>query len=260
MHDLELASWSDLKRRVDSIAKSLEQIYQVQLRTRSQEISLENLYPTEDFLENDKLALVLKKTVEENYNVPITAVNRLGDNFILDGHHRAFILKKLLRTTINACVLEFPEGKLYREVPKRPLESLRIEEVCPIEDPILRTWQRILSVVKHYEAIYDTPFRLRETSVNVEDLVPTQTRVAKTQIESIKGALVPIVCVYQREKYYIVDGHARSLRAKELCLKSIKAMVLTPPQQIDFGIARTADEWGLRSLEDVAVIEYFPHI
>jgi hypothetical protein len=259
MRNIELESWNDLKRRVDSITKSLELIYQVQLHAYPQVISLERVYPTEDFLENDKLALVFKKIVEEGYDVPITTVNRLGDHFILDGHHRAFIRKKLVHTTINAYVLKFPEGKFYRDVPKRALDDLRIEEVCPIEDPILKTWQRILSIVKHYEAIYNMPFRLHETNVNLEDLVPTQTRVERAQIEAITKVQVPIVCVHQKEKYYVVDGHARSLRAKELHLKSIKAMVLMPPQKIEFGIVKTTDETGLRSFEDVTIIEYFSH-
>ena len=115
-------------------------------------------------------------------------------------------------------------------------------------------------MVKHYEAIYNMPFCLHETNINLEDLIPTQPRVEKTRIETITKVQVPIVCVYQKEKYYVVDGHARSLRAKELHIKSIRAMILTPPQKMVFGIARAADELGLRSLEDVAIIDYFSHI
>jgi len=95
--------------------------------------------PPKTFWKTINSHLSSKKTVDEGYDVSITTANRLGDNFILDGHHRAFIRKKLMYTTISACVLKFSEGKLYRDVPKRPLESLRIEEVCPIEDPVLRT-------------------------------------------------------------------------------------------------------------------------
>ncbi|MDH5788083.1 MAG: hypothetical protein OEZ40_07325, partial [Candidatus Bathyarchaeota archaeon] len=212
MREIELANWKDLSNRVDGIVKSFETIYKVKLRVDLEEIPLERLYPTEDFLENDKLALVFKKIVKENYDVPITVVNSGEDYFVLDGHHRAFIRKKLMHRTIKAHVLSFPEGKTYREILRLPLEDLRIKDVSPIEDPILKAWQRILFVVEHYEAIYNVPFYLSKEHVNLKDLIPTQSHVGKTQIDSIKKLLVPIVCIRGGGKYYILDGHARSLR------------------------------------------------
>lgn len=255
MREIELASWKDLSRRVDSIVKSLELIYEVKLRVDVEEIPLERVYPTEDFLENDKLALVFRKTVEENYDVPITVVSSGKDYFVLDGHHRAFIRKKLMYATIEAHVLRFPEGKTYRDVPRRPLEDLRIKDVSRIEDLILKAWQRILFVVEHYEAIYNMPFHLGREQVNLEDLVPTQSHVGRTQIAAIRQLLVPIVCIHEGEKYYILDGHARSLRARELGLDSIEAMILLPTVKISFGIVKTAEAMGLRRLQDVKIME-----
>lgn len=255
MREVELANWQDLQRRVGNIVRSLEIVYGASLHVDLEEIPLGRLYPTEDFLENDKLALVFRKTVEENYDVPITAVESGGDYFVLDGHHRAFIRKKLMRQTMMAHVLRFPEGTRYREVPKRPLEGLRIKDVSPIEDPILKTWQRILFVVEHYEAIYHIPFYLRKESVNLKDLVPTQSHVGKAQIDGIKVVLVPIVCIHYGDKYYILDGHARSLRNRELGLNSIDAMILFSNVRIDFGIVKTAEDTGLYRLEDVKITE-----
>jgi len=60
-------------------------IYQVKLRVDVQEIRLERVYPTKDFLENDKIASVFKKTVEENYDVPITVVKSSNDFLSLTG-------------------------------------------------------------------------------------------------------------------------------------------------------------------------------
>jgi hypothetical protein len=239
MREIELATWQSVPKRVDNIARSLEIIYSVKLHVDFEEIPLEQLYPTEDFLENDKLALVLMKVVKEGYDVPIIAVKRGMDYFVLDGHHRSFIYKKLMNKTIKAYVLEFPEGSSYRDVFKRPFEDLRIKEVTSIEDPILKAWQRILFVVEHYEAIYNIPFYLREEQVKLKDLVPTQSHVGKAQVDSIKKLLVPIVCVHQEGKYYILDGHARSLRAKQLGLDSIDAMIMIATVQISFGIVKT---------------------
>lgn len=253
MREVELASWKDLQRRVDSIVRSLEIIYQVKLSVDCEEIPLERLFPTEEFLENDKLALVFQKVVDENYDVPITVVNSDEDYFVLDGHHRAFIRKKLMFRTIEAYVLKFPEGSSYREVPKRPLEDLRIKDVSSVEDSILRTWQRILFVVEHYEAIYNMPFYLKREKVPLKDLVPTQSHVGRAQVDAITELLVPIVCIRDGAKYYILDGHARSIRAKELGLSSIEAVILQPTVEMDFGIVKTAEAMELRQLEDVKI-------
>jgi IMP dehydrogenase len=255
MREIELASWKDLSKRVDGIVKSLEIIYQVKLSVDLEEIPLERVYPTEDFLENDKLALVFKKTVEENYDVPITVVNSGRDYFVLDGHHRAFICKKLMYKTIKAHVLRFPEGKTYREISRHPLEDLRIKDISPIEDPILKAWQRILFVAEHYEAIYNLPFYLSREKIDLKDLVPTQSQVGRTQIDAITKVLVPIVCIRYGRKCYVLDGHARSLRAKELGLDSIEAMILLSKTKINFGIVKTAEDMGLSKLEDVKVMD-----
>jgi hypothetical protein len=253
MRELELANWWDISRRVNNILRSLEIIYQVKLDVDVEEIPLDHLYPTEDFLENDKAAFVFMKIVRENYDVPIIVVRNDSDYFVLDGHHRSFVRKKLMCETIKAYVLSFPEGTKYREVLKVPLENLRIKDVGTIEDPILKAWQRTLFVLEHYEAIYNIQFLLKREEVKLGDLVPTQSNVGKAQVDAIKTLIVPIVCVQQGGKYYILDGHARSLRAKELNLESIEAMVLLPTSHIDFGIVKTAQTMNLNQLEDVKI-------
>lgn len=255
MREIELASSRDISKRVDSIVRSLEIIYQVRLRVDLEEITLERTYPTEDFQESDKLALVFRKIVEENYDVPIIVVNSGNDYFILDGHHRAFIHRKLMHKTIKAYVLRFPKGKTYREISKQPLENLRVKDISPLKDPVLKTWQRILSVVEHYETLYNVPFFMSKERVDLKNLVPTRSQVAKTQIEGIKNVTVPIVCIRHGNRYYILDGHARSLRAKELGLDSIDAMILLPIAKVDFGIVKTVEAMNLRQLEDVKVME-----
>lgn len=255
MREIELADWKNVDRRVDSIVKSLEIIYETKIDREKREICLEHLFPTEDFLENDKLALVFMKIIREDYGVPIIVAERHDDYFILDGHHRAFVRKKLRHRTIKANVLRFPAGKPYREVDKNPLEGLRIKDVSPIEDPILKAWQRILFVVEHYEAIYHMPFYLKREYVLLQDIVPTQSLVARRQMEAIKKLLVPIVCIHEAGKCYILDGHARSLRARELGLDSIEAMIMLPAKEMNFGIVRTAAEMNLKRLEDIRIIE-----
>jgi len=198
MREVVLASLEDAPRRVESIKRSFEIIYGVKLEVDLEEVALDRVFPTEEFLENDKLALVFMKVITEDYGVPIITVKRDGDYFVVDGHHRAFIFKKLLKKTTRAYVLRFPDDKKFRVVPKRSLETLPIKDVGDIEDPILKAWQRTLGILKHYEAIYNVPFYLEQEQVYLEDLVPTQPQVGKKQMEAIKELLVPIVCIRAR--------------------------------------------------------------
>ena len=254
MRKIELASLEDVPDRVDSVKCSLEIIYGVKLGVALEDVPIARLFPTEDFLENDKLGLVLMKVVTEGYSVPIIAVRRGENFFVLDGHHRSYVSRKLLRKSIKANVLSFPDGACYRDVVKRSLDDLPIKEVAEIDDTIVRAWQRTLSILKHYEAMYTIPFFMSAERVFLKDLVATQAYVGRTQVEAIKKLLVPIVCVEYRERFYILDGHARAYKAKQMGLKWIRATVLMPAAPIDFGIVKTAEELDLRNL-DLEVID-----
>jgi len=214
MRKIELATWKDVPRRLASLRKTLEIIYEVKLGTDLKDVPIDRLHPTESFLEKDKLAVVFMKVLTEDYHVPIIAVKRMGDFFVLDGHHRSFISKKLMKKTVKAYVLKFPENKSYRAVAKRSLEDLPIKDVGVIDDPLMKTWGQILTILKYYEALYAISFYLRKEEVHLEDLVPTQSQIRRERVDSIKELLVPVACVKYECRFYILDGHARSLRAK----------------------------------------------
>jgi hypothetical protein len=73
---IELSTWENLPQKVDGLKRSLEIIYEAKLTSSSQNVPMTNLFPTEDFLENDKMALVFKKIVAEAYDVPIVAAKK----------------------------------------------------------------------------------------------------------------------------------------------------------------------------------------
>jgi len=138
MRRIELLTLEDLPLRIENIKKSLEEIYGVELSVEFENVSLDRLYPTEEFLEKDKLALVFVKRIKEGYDIPIIAVKRGGDYFILDGHHRSFISKKMMKNAIRAYVLKFPKDRIYRDQPKNPLENLPIKDVAEIDNSLLK--------------------------------------------------------------------------------------------------------------------------
>ena len=255
MRNIELSTWESAPQKLQSLKRSLEIIYRVTLDTYSLDVPLENLYPTEDFLENDKLALVFMKIIEENYDVPIIAVEHENDYFILDGHHRAYISSKIQRKSMKSMVLRFPKKASYRHISKSSLESMPIKEVEVLRDPIVLGWSRILKILKQYEALYHMNFHMKREKILLEKLSPTEPELLQTQIDGIAKLCVPITCIKHEDKYYVLDGHARCLRAKQLGLRSIETIVLFPQIPVHFGIVKTAKEMRLSSLEDIHVIQ-----
>jgi len=160
-----------------------------------------------------------------------------------------------MRKTVKAYVLKFPKEKSYRAVPKRSLDHLPIRDIGVIDDLLVKMWRQILIILKYYESLYDISFYLREQQIHLKDLVPTQFQIRRERIDAIKELLVPIACVKYEGRFYIWDGHARSLRAKELGLKSIQAIILSPEEKIDFGIVKSVIEMKLESLEDIQIVE-----
>jgi hypothetical protein len=255
MRKIELTTWESMPKRLDSLKRSLEIIYEKKLTTYSYDIPVSRLFPTEDFLENDKLALVFMKTVSENYDVPIIAVEKPPDYFVLDGHHRSFIYVKLRKKTIKARILKFPQGSNYREVPKTSFEDLPVKEVSTIEDSILKAWARILNIMRQYEALYHIHFRMHKKDLVLEKIHPTQPEILKSQLEEIERILVPIACIEYKRMYYVLDGHARCIRARQLGLKFIPALILSPEVSVDYGIVKTAKEMKLDTLDDITICD-----
>ena len=253
MRQIELVDPKAIGERLGDIRVSLEEIYGVALPTEFVEIPTHRLYPTEAFLEKDKLALVFMKIIREGYNVPIIAISHRYSTFILDGHHRAYLFRKLDRDKIDTYVLRFPSDRPYRRIPKSNLEDLPIKEVVPIDDPIPKTWGQILTLLRYYEELYHVPFHLRAEEVALGLLVPTQPYVTRKQVDSIKELLVPITCIQVQDKFYILDGHARSFHAKEAGLNTIGCMVLQPQAKVEFGIVRNSRRMNLGTLQDLKI-------
>ena len=57
-----------------------------------------------------------------------------------------------------------------------------------------------------------------------------------------------------------MDGHHRAMAAMKLGLDSFKAIVLEPNNlDVKLGLEKTAEKWGLHTLDDVKIIEGSKH-
>lgn len=254
MRRIEVATEQTMLDDLDSITKSYEQLYDIQIHVSTQNVPTANLCPTEPFLEEDKLALIFKKIVEEDYN-PAVIVVRSGPLFyILDGHHRSYIRLKLAEPLIRAHVLLFPHHRPFRERERRRLGDMTAIRVSIIDDPILATWNETLTLLQYYEKLYGIPFTLREAYVPLNQLIPTQATINSSRFLGVRTVKVPITCLEVGDHYSILDGHARALAAKEYGQTSIHAIVLVPSRPTRFGIVATAEKMGLKTLEDIRVL------
>jgi IMP dehydrogenase len=100
--------------------------------------------------------------------------------------------------------------------------------------------------------------------VKVQDLVPTQSKIFADELqgrkyELEKGLAEPLIVIKKRDKTLLVDGHHRAVAARNLNLKEVDAYIITMDRDVPLGMERTAENVGLRSLNDIRILESSTH-
>ncbi|RLG74341.1 MAG: hypothetical protein DRO23_07095 [Thermoprotei archaeon] len=242
--------------RLGSVILSFERIYGVKLSYSTGFVNFSRLRATENLLELEKLAVVLKKTVYEKYNIPIITIKTENMDYIIDGHHRAYVKYLLNYKGISAYRIEFSDYMSRASYDIRGLRTIETGEELPEE---YTPWKAVVKLIEYYRKLYGGEVKLKKVRVSIDFLVPTQKYVEKNKLEKEYDVrhekIAPIVCLEYEGKYYILDGHIRSLKAKLQGEKEIDVLVLIPKVPVTPGVVRTCIISGLRSLNDVEVIE-----
>jgi CBS domain-containing protein len=124
---------------------------------------------------------------------------------------------------------------------------------------------KVMSVKTFLETQNGVRMKITSADVPIDQLLPSQKEIYMDeligrQFEIKRGLNEPLIVVKRHKGYLIVDGHHRALAAKRLGLKSFKAIILEPNDlDVTFGLEKTAEKWGLKSLDDVKVIEGSKH-
>lgn len=124
---------------------------------------------------------------------------------------------------------------------------------------------KVASVRSFLEQQNGIHMRVMTEDVPIEDLLPTQKEVFMDELigrqyELKRGLNEPLIVVKRNNGYLIVDGHHRAMAAKTMGAKSLKAIVMEPDHmETKLGLEKTAERWGLRSLDDVVIIEGSKH-
>ena len=124
---------------------------------------------------------------------------------------------------------------------------------------------KVMSVKNFLEQQNGVRTKVVNKDIPIDQIIPTQKEVymdelVGRQYELKRGLNEPLIVVERRNGYLLVDGHHRIMAAKKLGLKEFKAIVLIPNElDTKFGLEKTAERWGLHTLDDVAIIEGSKH-
>ncbi len=124
---------------------------------------------------------------------------------------------------------------------------------------------KVMSVKNFLEQQNSIRMRIVNDDVPVEQIIPTQKEVYMDELigrqyEIKRGLNEPLIVVKRRMGYLLVDGHHRVMAAKKMGVKTFKAIVLVPNDlEVSFGLEKTAQRWGLHTLDDVKIIEGSKH-
>ena len=124
---------------------------------------------------------------------------------------------------------------------------------------------KVMSVKNFMESQNGLRIKIVNMNIPMKQVLPSQKEVYMDeligrQFEIKRGLYEPLIVIKRRGGYLIVDGHHRAMAAMKLGLESFKAIVLEPNDlDVKLGLEKTAEKWGLHSLEDVKIIEGSKH-
>lgn len=107
---------------------------------------------------------------------------------------------------------------------------------------------------------HDVNIEVRRRVIPIDKLRPTQREVYADELrgrqyEIKRGLVEPLIVIRKNGYYVLVDGHHRVLAAKEMGVKQFQAFVLEPEHDIELGMEKSADEMGVKTVDDINIIE-----
>ena len=124
---------------------------------------------------------------------------------------------------------------------------------------------KVMSVKNFLESQNGLRIKIVNMNVPMKQVLPSQKEVYMDeligrQFEIKRGLYEPLIVIKRRGGYLIVDGHHRAMAAMKLGLDNFRAIVLEPNNlDVKLGLEKTAEKWGLHTLDDVKIIEGSKH-
>lgn len=126
-----------------------------------------------------------------------------------------------------------------------------IEKATPNKINMLKTF---------LEKKHGVNISVKRRIVPIDALRPTQHEVFADELrgrqyEIKRGLVEPLIVIQKNSHYVLVDGHHRVLAARNMGVRQFQAFVLEPDREIELGMEKTANEMGIKTLDDVRIIE-----
>ncbi|WP_461866858.1 ParB/RepB/Spo0J family partition protein [Thermococcus sp.] len=128
MRGQHLISREEAFKRAERIKKEYEIIHGIEFQLYTAYIPLDRVIPTQGELSEVKLLVVLQE-IKHGYDAPIIVLECRGDYYVIDGHHRAFALRKLGFPEIEAIIL-----KSRKDISLGVVETAKKRKLTSLDD------------------------------------------------------------------------------------------------------------------------------
>ncbi len=117
---------------------------------------------------------------------------------------------------------------------------------------------------KTMEQLYGIKTTLRHMRVETKKLRPTQDKVYADELEGRayeleKGLAEPAIVVKTGERWILVDGHHRAVASLQRGYETVDSYVVDLGQDIKLGMEKTADKAGIKTFDDIEIIDDDKH-
>ena len=161
----------------------------------------------------------------------------------------------ILRSGIQKLPVVDDAGNLVGIITNTDVIRSQIERATP---------EKVGKLMRTLESIHDIEVDQERRKVTLAELIPTQVKVYADELEGRsyeleRGLAEPLVVIDNGGKLLLADGHHRGMAANTLDIEEMDAYVIVVDDSIELGMQRTAEKEGLRSLDDVKVVDYARH-
>lgn len=214
-----------------------------------------NSYPVVD--ENNKLVgivtsfdILLKDWADEVKDIMTTDLVVANEELSINDASRV-----MFRRGISRMPVINNDGKLVGIITNTDMVRSHIERSTP---------NKVEYFKKTLEQLYGIKTTLKHMKVDTDKLRPTQDRVYADELEGRvyelkRGLAEPAIVVKTGNRWILVDGHHRSVASKQLGCEKVDSYVIDLGQDIKLGMEKTADDAGIKTFDDIEIIDDAQH-
>jgi CBS domain-containing protein len=161
----------------------------------------------------------------------------------------------ILRSGIKQLPVVDDAGNLVGIISNADVIRSQIERATPGKvDKLMRT----------LENLHEVETRQERRDVPLAELTPTQGKVYADELEGRRyelerGLAEPLVVIDTPSELLLADGHHRVKAASQIETERMDAYVIVIDENVDLGMAKTAEKEELETIADIEAVDYAHH-